>query len=389
MWMAIASNWHGVSDKALTLCVVAFLATVALAFLLIFLAPRLGLIDRPGKRKLHAGPTPSIGGLAIALSSLPLAMVAFPTDRPLLALVAASVLLLSEGVLDDLFDLRWKYRLCAHAAAALVLIYYGGVKVDYVGAAFGVWNYHQLGSLAMPFTVLATTGLINALNMIDGIDGLAGSLTLATLAMLGCAGLYVGNAEVATLAIMLMGAVAGFLAFNMRNPWNKSARTFLGNAGSEFLGLVIAWCCFRLTQSHFHPVAPVLAPFLFSVPVIDCLVLMVRRMAERRSPFAADRNHLHHLLGDAGFSITGVIVVILSTSLAIGLLAAIALIRHVPEPWFIIAFIVLLAGHYSLTANRERAVRILSSLARMTGQRRAIEMARSGSAYGGAAQAAE
>ena len=339
--------------------------------------------------------TPAVGGLAIALSILPIAMFAFPTDRPMLALVAASVLLLTEGVIDDIYDLRWKYRLCCHAAAALGLGYYGGVKVDYIGSAFGVWDYHQLGSLAMPFTVLATTGLINALNMIDGVDGLAGSLTLATLAMLGCAGLYADNTEVATLAIMLVGAVAGFLVFNMRNPWNPRARTFLGNAGSEFLGLVIAWCCFRLTQNHSHPVAPVLAPFLFSVPVIDCLVLMVRRIAARRSPFSADRNHLHHLLADAGFSITGVIAVIVTASLTIGLLASIALINHVAQPWFIAAFVILLVAYFALTAKRDRAVGLFGRLARLAGQRRALELARERDAYqgsaaqGGAAQPAE
>jgi UDP-GlcNAc:undecaprenyl-phosphate GlcNAc-1-phosphate transferase len=390
MWTALAISWREVAEKALALGGLAFLGTVVVVLILIPLAPRLGLMDRPDKRKAHAAPMPAIGGLAIALSTLPLAMFAFPTDRPLLALVAASVLLLTEGVLDDIYDLRWKYRLCCHAAAALVLVYYGGVKVDYIGAAFGVGHYHQLGSLAMPFTVLATTGLINALNMIDGVDGLAGSLTLATLGMLGCAGLYAGNLEVASLAIMLMGSVAGFLVFNLRNPVNPAARTFLGNAGSEFLGLAIAWMCFRLTQNHVHPVAPVLAPFLFSVPVIDCLVLMVRRIAEGRSPFAADRNHLHHLLADAGFSITGVIAVILAVSLAIGMLASLAMVARVIEPAFIFAFGLLLIAHYVLTADRERAVRLFGVLARLTGQRRAQEMARERAAFAsGATQAAE
>jgi UDP-GlcNAc:undecaprenyl-phosphate GlcNAc-1-phosphate transferase len=390
MWTALASSWREVAGKSLTLGGLAFLVTVILVAILIPLAPRLGLMDRPDRRKAHAAPTPAIGGLGIALGMLPLAMFAFPTDRPLLALVAASVLLLTEGVLDDIYDLRWKYRLCCHAAAALVLVYYGGVKVDYIGVAFGVGHYHQLGSLAMPLTVLATTGLINALNMIDGIDGLAGSLTMATLAMLGCAGLYAGNLEVASLTVMLMGAVAGFLVFNLRTPLNPSARTFLGNAGSEFLGLVIAWSCFRLTQNHTHPVAPVLAPFLFSVPVIDCLVLMVRRIVAGRSPFSADRNHLHHLLADAGFSITGAIGVILTASLVIGLLASLAMLARVIEPAFIIAFVVLLVGYYVLIADRESAVRRFGVLARLTGQRRAREMAHERAAYpGGATQAAE
>ena len=390
MWTALASSWREVADKAPALGGLAFLVTIVLVAILTPLAPRLGLMDRPGKRKAHAAPTPAVGGLAIALGILPLAMFAFPTDRPLLALVAASVILLTEGVLDDVYDLRWKYRLCCHAVAALVLVYYGGVKVDYIGMAFGIGHYHQLGSLAMPFTVLATTGLINALNMIDGIDGLAGSLTMATLGMLGCAGLYAGNLEVASLTVMLMGAVAGFLVFNLRTPLNPSARTFLGNAGSEFLGLVIAWSCFRLTQNHLHPVAPVLAPFLFSIPVIDCLALMVRRITAGRSPFSADRNHLHHLLADAGFSITGIIAVILTLSLAVGLLASLAMLARVIEPAFIAAFVVLLVIHYGLTANRERAVRRFGVLARLTGQRRAREMAHEQAAFSRAApQAAE
>ena len=363
MWMAIAYSWHILAAKALTLSVLAFLASLMFVAVLIPLASQMGLVDHPNKRKIHAGPMPAIGGLAIAFSVLPLAMFAMPSDRPLLALVAASVLLLTEGVLDDIYDLRWIYRLCAHASAALVLVYYGGVKVDFIGAAFGIWNYHQLGALAMPFTVLATTGLINALNMIDGVDGLAGSVTTVTLAMLACAGLYVGNVEVATLAIIQIGAVGGFLAFNMRSPWNRSAKTFLGNAGSDFLGLFIAWCCFRLTQTSFHPVAPVLAPFLFSVPVLDCLVLMAHRMRRGRSPFAADRDHLHHLLIDGGFSVSGAIAVIVGASLVIGLLAAVALLWHVPEPYFIVAFVGLLAAHFAFTNDRERAVSILAGVA--------------------------
>jgi len=361
MWVTLTSGSQVAGARALTFGVLAFLVSAMIVALLIPVAPRLGLIDHPDRRKIHSGPTPAIGGLAIALCILPLAMFTLPIDRPLLALVAAGVLLISEGVLDDIYDLRWKYRLCAHAAAALVLVYFGGVKVDYIGAAFGIWHYHQLGLLAMPFTVLATTGLINALNMIDGVDGLAGSVAVATLAMLACAGFYVGNAEVATLAIMLIGAVAGFLAFNMRTPWNRSAKTFLGNAGSEFLGLVIAWCCFRLTQTNSHPVTPVLAPFLFAVPVLDCLALVAHRLRRGRSPFAADRDHLHHLLMDAGFPIAGVIAVIVGASLIIGLTAALASLWRLPEPYFIVAFIGLLAAHFAFTNNRARAVASLAS----------------------------
>lgn len=364
MWGSLWLSWIQISSVAIAAAAAAFILTVLLILSLIRMAPRLGLIDKPGGRKVHAAPTPAIGGLAIALGCIPVAIYVFPPGRPLEALALASVLLLITGILDDLYDLRWQYRILAHVAAALVLVYFGGVRVDSIGTALGI-DGHTLGILSAPFTVLATTGLINAVNMADGIDGLAGSIAMATLAMLTAAALYAKNSGLATGLVLLMGSVAAFLIFNLRTPWNPRARTFLGNAGSEFLGLLIAWACFRLTQTPAHPVTPVLAPFLISAPVIDCLALMAHRIRNGRSPFSADRNHLHHLLIDAGFSINGVIMVVVAESLLIGLLAACALLRHVSQPLFVVSFLGLLAAHFVATAHRPRALGIYARLTKL------------------------
>jgi len=134
----------------------------------------------------------------------------------------------------------------------------------------------------VPFTVFATVGLINAMNMIDGSDGLAGSLGFAALVMLCAAALYAGNLALANRALAVAGAVAGFLFWNLRFPWRTRARTFMGDAGSGFLGLVVAWVAFRLTQNPGHPVTPILAVWLLPIPVMDCLVLIVRMPASDR-----------------------------------------------------------------------------------------------------------
>lgn len=365
MWGSLWLGWIQISSVAISACAAAFVLTLLFSLSLIRLAPRLGLIDRPGGRKAHAAPTPAIGGLAIALGCIPVAIYVFPPGRPLESLAVASVILLTTGILDDLYNLRWHYRIFAHVAAALVLVYFGGVRVDSIGRALGV-DGHTLGILSAPFTVLATTGLINAVNMADGLDGLAGSIAMATLAMLTAAALYAENSGLATGLILVMGSVAAFLVFNLRTPWNPKARTFLGNAGSEFLGLLIAWACFRLTQTPAHPVTPVLAPFLISVPVIDCLALMAHRIRSGRSPFSADRNHLHHLMIDAGFSISGVIFVVVAESLAIGLLAAFALLRHISQPLFVLCFLGFLAVHFFATARRPRALAIYGRLAKLS-----------------------
>jgi UDP-GlcNAc:undecaprenyl-phosphate GlcNAc-1-phosphate transferase len=288
----------------------------------------------------------------------------YPTNRPLIGLAVATVIVLATGVLDDRFDLSWRWRLIAQATAGLVLYFIGGVKVEMIGTALGLPG-HTLGVLSLPFTVLATIGIMNAINMADGVDGLAGSLAAAAMAMLAAAAVYAGNVGMAAGLLVLLGATAGFLTYNLRTPWQGRARVFLGG-GSEFLGLVLAWASFRLTQNVAHPVTPVLAPFLIAPPVIDCLVLMVRRGLAGRSPFRADRNHMHHLLMDAGLNPSGAVLVIVALSAVMGLLAALALLAKIPQPAFVAAFLALTIGYFVFTADRGRAVAALGRLVRLS-----------------------
>jgi UDP-GlcNAc:undecaprenyl-phosphate GlcNAc-1-phosphate transferase len=329
------------------------LATALLILLLKPVAPRVGLVDHPSARKAHAAPTPLVGGVAIVLAAVGTASVLLPVSPDLMALGAASLLLLAVGVLDDRFDIDWRFRIVAQAAAATILFFVGGVKVESIGNALG-FTGHTLGALSLPFTVLATVGLTNAMNMADGVDGLAGSLALAGLGMLVAGAIYAGNAQLATDLLLMAGCVAGFLLFNLRAPWRARASVFLGG-GSEILGLWIAWAAFRLTQTPGHPVTPVLAPFLIAPPVIDCLVLIARRLRAGQSPFGADRNHLHHRLLDAGFSVTGVVAALTGSSLAIGFVAANARRAHVPEPIFPAIYLIAVVAYFLVSRRRPDA----------------------------------
>ena len=353
-------RWAGLAVVA------AFCFSVLAIQLLAPLAARLRLVDLPGGRKTHAAPTPLVGGLAVAIAAIPVATLLYPSSRPLLGLAAATGVVLIEGVLDDRFDLSWRWRLAAQTVAALVLYFVGGVRVEMIGAAFGA-PQHTLGALSLPFTVAATVGLINALNMADGVDGLAGSLAAVALAMLAGASIYAGNIGLAGGLLVLLGATLGFLSFNLRTPWQARAQVFLGNAGSEFLGLVLAWASFRLTQNTAHPVTPVLAPFLIAPPVIDCLVLMVRRARSGASPFKADRNHMHHLLADAGLAPSTIVFVLVGISAVLGALAGVALLAKVPQPAFVGVFLGLVVGYYLFSARREQAVARLGRLLRQLG----------------------
>lgn len=252
-------TWQAISQGGLLLAGLPFLATALLIFLLKPVAVRLGLVDHPASaRKTHADPTPLVGGAAITLAGLIAGAILLPPTRDLMALAGASLLLLVVGEFDDRYDINWRIRIIAQAAAGLVLYVWGGVRVESIGNALGFAG-HSLGVLSLPFTVLATVGITNAVNWADGVDGLAGSLSLAAVGMLVAAAIYAGNAPLATDLMLMAGCVMGFLAFNLRTPWRPKATVFLG-CGAEILGLWIAWASFRLTQTPGHPVTPVLAP---------------------------------------------------------------------------------------------------------------------------------
>jgi UDP-GlcNAc:undecaprenyl-phosphate/decaprenyl-phosphate GlcNAc-1-phosphate transferase len=351
---------HDVLARALLAAAAAIVLGVVLMPLCRAIAVRAGLVDRPRGRKAHARPTPLIGGLLILLATVPVAVFLEPMTPQLRGLAVATALLLTAGLIDDLIDLRWYYRFAVQVAAALILIYVGGVRVEHLGAVFGLPDA-SLGVISPLFTVVATVGLINAVNMADGVDGVAGVVVLAALLMFSAAAVYAGNARLADGLVLLFGAVTAFVFFNLRTPWNPQAQIFLGS-GAEVLGLAIAYASFRLTQNGYHPVAPVLAPFLIAPPVIDCLVLFVRRVRRGRLPFSADRNHMHHLLIDAGFSPTAIALIVSGASLSIGLLAALAMKAHVAQPWFLVAFLGLTLGYFIFSHDRKRAVARLASI---------------------------
>ena len=343
--------------------IVAFGITAIALWLLQPLARRFRLLDHPTDRKNHASPTPVTGGLAILIGCTVSFFAIQTSNASLFAFCAAGALLVVMGLLDDLRDLRWYWRILVQGLAALIIIYGGGVSVQQLGPVFGLGEM-SLGWLSVPFTVFATIGLINAMNMIDGADGLAGLLGLAALAMLTAASLYAGNVPLAERLYVLCGALSGFLAWNIRLPWRPRAKVFLGNAGSALLGLVIAWVSFRLTQNPGHPVNPVLALWLLPIPVMDCLVLIVRRLREGRSPFAAGRDHIHHLMQDAGFGPTRAAMWLTIFSLACGLAVGLAMRMNVPPPLLLASFVVLCIGWFWLSSDRSRAVAFFARLRR-------------------------
>ena len=328
------------------------------------LARRLGMVDHPGGRKDHVGAIPVIGGLVIFLA-VALSTLVFESAASAMSLtfIAGAGLMVAVGQLDDRFDLHWRWRIAAQVAAALMMIHIAGVQVTHLQDVFG-FAAPNMGLFAVPFTVFIVVGVINALNMADGVDGLAGSLSLVSLLLFTGFALYAGDLPVAASLLSLSAALVGFLLWNCRRPGQPRAKVFLGNGGSMLLGFVIAWTAVGLTQNPAHPVSPVLGPWTLALPLIDCVTLMIRRWHQGRSPFAADRQHMHHLLLDAGFRPTAVVLLLASLALVLGIGAAIALKLGVYRPLLVLVFLGLLAGWYVFSYDYARAVGRLRRLAR-------------------------
>jgi UDP-GlcNAc:undecaprenyl-phosphate GlcNAc-1-phosphate transferase len=166
----------------------------------------------------------------------------------------------------------------------------------------------------------------------------------------------------ATELMILAGAVAGFLIFNLRSPWQRRALVFLGDTGGLILGLLLAWYSIRLAGGvNASPLRPITAVWIIAVPLLDMGAVMLLRMMQRKSPFSGDRQHLHYVLLDAGLSVSQVVWLKAAASVMFSLLATLAEARGVPEVAMFGAFVVLLLGYIAVLARPAVVLKALGS----------------------------
>ena len=259
----------------------------------------IGLVDRPTERKNHRGEIPLVGGIGIFLTFLVLQAVS-PAS---IALIIAGSLLLSIGIADDYLDLNPKSRLLFQGIAAGVLVIGGGYQIVSLGSIFSAEVLILTGIVSVVFSVVCIIGVINAINMIDGADCLAGSIvSVSILALMIIAGFQAEiNIPLISGLALLLGATLVFLVFNS-GAMGITQKVFLGDSGSMFLGIVLASYFIGMSQGDNAPLSPVVAGWIFGLPLMDSVSVMVRRALSGKSPLSAGRDHLHHRLIDNGLS---------------------------------------------------------------------------------------
>jgi UDP-GlcNAc:undecaprenyl-phosphate GlcNAc-1-phosphate transferase len=346
------------------LCIAAVVSFV-LTPLAIRFAPRLGAIDVPdAERRVHKQPIPRTGGLAVAGTFVGVGLAGiiansiFHFAPALRAVAAPEVFALFAGVavggvigyLDDRLQLKARWQFIGQFALAGIAIA-ADIRVDRIpNPVGGTWVFDStlLGEvLAISATTLWIVGMLNSVNFIDGLDGLLTGVALIAVTTLGVFSLVDPVSPqplVALLCALLGGSLLGFLPYNFH-----PARVFIGTAGVFAVGYALA------VLSIMGTAKVAIALLVLGVPVIDTFWIILRRMAQGRSPFSADRGHFHHRLLDLGLSHRQAVLMIYAICVALGVLSFALSLRGQISAFLII----VLAGGLALYLMTRRAGRSL------------------------------
>lgn len=284
---------------------------------------RSGRVDRPGERKVHQRPMVRLGGVSIFAGTLLALLIVWwlggfgilPQQKEweVWGVTLGGLAFFLIGLADDLFNLSPFLRLLMQVSVASI-VWVMGVHIDFLSIPF--IGLIQIGWLSLPLTVIWLVGMANAINWIDGLDGLAAGVSgIAAVVMLFVA-LFMQQPAAALIAAALAGGALGFLRYNF-NP----AQIFMGDGGAYFIGFTLAGVgVIGLVKST--AVTAVLLPYLIlAVPIVDMSAVIVARLRHGKSPFIADKRHLHHRLLNAGLSHRLTVLFIYSLTLWVGTLA--------------------------------------------------------------------
>ena len=308
--------------------------TIALIPFVRDLALKVNALDFPNPRKVHLSPMPKSGGIAIVLGAFIPIFLWAPADPFVRAVLIGAGVVVIFGLIDDMRGLGFKAKFAGQFAAALIVILYGGVKIKSLGVLLP--NDVLLPDwLAMPLTLVVIVGITNAINLSDGLDGLAGGISLLCFLCIGYLAYSAGNPAIALLSAAIVGAIFGFLRYN-----TYPATVFMGDAGSQFFGFTAITFSLKLTQASI-PLSPLLPLVLLGFPVLDTITVMFERVLNGKSPFMADKNHLHHKLIRLGLYHTEAVLFIYILQ---AFLVTSAFVFRSRSEWFLLILYLVFSG---------------------------------------------
>jgi len=263
-------------------------------------------MDNPNERSAAKNPIPTLGGIAIFISFVFAATVGLSGDElpEMIYILSAVILMFFVGLKDDILTLSaWK-KLTAQLITSAIIVFLAKIRFTNLHGFLGIGDIAMIPSIILTFFVIIV--IINAFNLMDGIDGLAAGLSMLAAIVFGGWFFISGHNDYAILSIALVGAIAGFFYYNL---YGKENKIFMGDTGSLVLGTLMSIIVIRFNEFNIdqtQPFAIASAPAVsFGVliyPLVDTIRVFIIRLLQFKSPFTADKNHLHHRLLTLGFS---------------------------------------------------------------------------------------
>ena len=307
-------------------------------FRILHIAKEKGLVDNPNARKLQKEPIPVMGGVVVFFGVAMGLLAGYTVGGAIgvefrtlmMPVLAAMVVMLYTGAMDDIVGLTPRSRFAIQILTVIGLIYSGGGCIDNFHGLWGIESFSWW--IAVPLTVFAGVGIINAVNLIDGVNGLSSTMCMLCCLIYGGVFMRAGDASNAVLAF---STAAALLPFIVHNIFGLRSRMFIGDAGTLVMGLLMTWFTISLLRSDspiaYYNMADGVNMIAFAlavlcVPVFDTVRVMSMRIVRRKSPFHPDKTHLHHVFVNVGVShfITTVTeVLIMLTVVVVWLLSAV------------------------------------------------------------------
>ncbi|MDB5155910.1 MAG: UDP-N-acetylmuramyl pentapeptide phosphotransferase/UDP-N-acetylglucosamine-phosphate transferase [Mucilaginibacter sp.] len=292
------------------LCIIGFAALLSAIAIpsILHVARARHLYDDIGHfRKQHDHGIPRLGGIAIFVSFAVTALAISLIDKsfPITYILIASIVLLIMGLKDDLSGVNFSTKFLVQFIVALILVVLGDIRLTSMYGVFGIYDLPFIMGSAL--TVVVIIMMINAFNLIDGIDGLAGVTGIMVNGTFSILLAYTHHYELAVIPLILVGAIIGFLRYNI-----SPAKIFMGDTGSLFIGLISVVTAIKFIELNKFSTsgipqiyaAPALTVAIMIGPVFDTLRVFFVRIISGASPFSADRNHIHHRILRLGFNHT-------------------------------------------------------------------------------------
>ena len=329
------------------------LTTIALfisSFLSLFafrkFAIYINLVDQPNARKHHNGAIPLVGGLAVFVVVFSYLLIFPDTITSSFLYLGCASTLLFVGVLDDLYDISFRFRLALQVFISALMMGFGGLILSHIGYLFDN-TPTELSYFGYLVTVIVVVGAINAFNMVDGIDGLLGALATITFSSMGFLFYFNGQQELAAFCTVIVFATVPYILLNLGIPLGQRFKIFMGDAGSTVIGFTVVWLLLEGSQTQLNQsFSPITALWLAGVPIIDAVSTISRRVKKGQSPFKPDREHLHHILLRLGLSTRQALVVICIFALLFAGFGILVEVVNIPDYISLIIFLIVTAVYF-------------------------------------------